>query len=329
MSLRTVLLLAVLALFGLCGQTTAGPGRLEGFGAVAAGRAVGAVRVEVTSTGDRGRGTLREALSGPGPRRVVFVVGGTITLTRRLEVQGIGIVIDGATAPAPGITLAGEGLAILDSMNVVVRDLRVRRARTDGIAVTGSTAVVIDHCSISDAGDENVSVTEGSRDVTVSWSIIGDTRRDPAAHAKGMLVANFKRGPVTNVTIHHNLFVGESQRNPQVSTAGLFDMRNNVVRDWFAYGVRVRNGAWGNIVNNTFTSPHNAAHAVVVRPDAGRVWIDGNAGPPGVDVDGLRTASEPFPVAPVETQPAEIAAIRVRAEAGARPRDATDTSLAR
>jgi pectate lyase len=321
--------LLLLAVLGVWAPATAGPERLEGFGAAVAGRAVGAMRVNVTSTADRGAGTLREALSGPEPRRVVFVVGGTITLTRRLEVRGIGIVIDGATAPAPGITLVGEGLAILDSTNVVVRDLRVRRARIDGIAVTGSTAVVIDHCSITDSGDENVSVTEGSRDVTVSWSIIGDTRRDPAAHAKGMLVANFKRGPVTNVTIHHNLFAGESQRSPQVSTAGLFDLRNNVVRDWFAYGVRVRNGAWGNIVNNTFASPHNAAHAVVVRPDAGRVWIDGNVAPIGVDVDALRTASEPFTVAPVATQPAEAAAARVLAEAGARPRDATDISLVR
>jgi pectate lyase len=325
-----MLLPAVLVVLGVGGWARAAPGALEGFGGAVAGRGAGAVRVEVTSREDRGPGTLREALNGPGPRRVVFAVGGTITLTRRLELRnGTGVVIDGATAPAPGVTLAGEGLAILDSKDVVVRDLRVRRARIDGIAVTGSRAVVIDHCSISDAGDENVSVTEGSRDVTVSWSIIGDTRRDPAAHAKGMLVAHFKRGPVTNVTIHHNLFAGESQRSPQVSTPGLFDIRNNVVRDWLAYGIRVRNGAWGNIVNNVFQSPHNAAHAVVVRPDAGSVWLDGNVGPAGVDVDGLRTAPAAFTVAPVETQPAEVAAARVLAEAGARPRDTIDASLAR
>jgi pectate lyase len=323
---RTRLVLAMLAVLGLGGSATAGPGGLEGFGAAAA--RAGAVRVEVTSREDRGPGTLREALTGPGPRRVVFAVGGTITLARRLELRnGAGVVIDGATAPAPGITLAGEGLAILDSRDIVVRDLRVRRARIDGIAVTGSRTVVIDHCSITDAGDENVSVTEGSRDVTVSWSIIGDTRRDPGAHAKGMLVAHFKRGPVTHVTIHHNLFAGESQRSPQISTPGLFDIRNNVVRDWFAYGIRVRNGAWGNVVNNVFQSPHNPAQAVVVRPDAGRVWLDGNVGPAGVDVDELRTAPAPFTVAPVETEPAELAAARVFAEAGARPRDAVDASL--
>ena len=327
--MRPAVLLAALAALAAGASAGAAAG-LEGFGAVGLGRGGPPVRVEVTSTDDDGPGSIREALRGPGPRRVVFVVGGTIALRRRLEIRdGTGIVVDGGTAPAPGVTLAGEGLAILNSKDVVVRDLRVRRARIDGIAVTGSRGVVIDHCSATDAGDENVSVTEGSRDVTLSWSLVGDTRRDPAAHAKGLLVANFKSVAVTNVTLHHNLFVGLSQRSPQVSTRGLFDIRNNVVRDWFAYGMRIRAGAWGNIVNNVLASDHKPQHAIVVQPDAGEVWVDGNVGPAGVELDRLRTAPGPFPVAPVETEPAEAAAARVLAEAGARPRDAVDARLAR
>lgn len=300
----------------------------EGFG-TPAGAPPGAPRVVVTSTADAGPGTLRDALARPGSRRVVFAVGGEIVLRKHIVLEHrTGITIDGGGAPAPGVTLVGNGLKILDSENVLVRDLRVRRARTDGIAVTGSSHVVIDHCSTSDAGDENMSITEGAHDVTVAWSLIGDTRRDPARHAKGMLIANFKRPAVTRVTLHHNLFTGESQRNPQVSTGGLFDIRNNVIRDWFSYGTRIRQRASGNIVANVFSSEHNAGQAVVLRPDAGPVWLAGNAGPAGVDLDRLRTAPGPLAVAPVTTEDAEAAAARVVAEAGARPRDAIDRGLA-
>lgn len=301
----------------------------EGFG-TPAGAPPGAPRVVVTSTADKGPGTLREVLSRPGSRRVVFAVGGAIVLRKHILVRDrTGITIDGGGAPAPGVTLVGNGLKILDSNNVLVRDLRVRGARTDGIAVTGSSHVVVDHCSTSDAGDENMSITEGSHDVTVSWSLIGDTRADPALRAKGMLIANFKRPAVTRVTLHHNLFTGESQRSPQVSTDGLFDIRNNVIRGWFSYGIRMRRRASGNIVNNVLASERRPEQAVVLRPDAGAVWLDGNLGPAAVDPNRLRTAPGPFAVAPVDTQPAAMAAARVVAEAGARPRDAVDAGLAR
>jgi hypothetical protein len=112
MSRRNALLLAVAAL--VAPAVAAGAG-YEGFGESARG-GQGGVRVTVTSLADSGPGTLRDAVDGPGPRRIVFAVAGTIEARRRVVVQGkTGVTIDGASAPAPGITLAGAGLALIDS----------------------------------------------------------------------------------------------------------------------------------------------------------------------------------------------------------------------
>jgi pectate lyase len=44
-----------------------------------------------------------------------------------------------------------------------------------------------------------------------------------------MLIANFFHDPVSNVSIHHNLFYQNYQRSPEISTFGLFDFRNNII----------------------------------------------------------------------------------------------------
>jgi pectate lyase len=296
----------------------------DGFGAATRG-GEGGVEVRVTTLADGGPGSLREALAGVGARRIVFAVGGTIQAHRRLLVQGrTGVTIDGAGAPAPGITLTGAGLAILDSQDVIVRHLRVRRAKSDGIAVTRSRRVLIDHCSISEAGDENVSVSAGSREVTLAWSIIGDPRPDQATvRAKGMLIATYQGQPATEVSVHHNLFVNLAQRSPQVSTDGVVDIRNNVVRDWVAYGMRFRAGARGNVVNNSFASREHAGRALVLNPDAGPVYVAGNRGVAGT----AGTADTPWPVTAAAVEPADDVVPRILAGAGAQPRDEIDARL--
>jgi pectate lyase len=296
----------------------------DGFGAATKG-GEGGVRVSVTTLADSGPGSLREALAGPGPRRIVFTLGGTIRAHKRLVVQSqTGVTIDGASAPPPGITLEGAGLALVDAQDVIVRHLRVRSARTDGIAVTRSHRVVIDHCSVSDARDENVSVTDSSRAVTVAWSLLGDTRTDQGTvRAKGMLIATYQGRSATEVSVHHNLFVNLAQRSPQVSTDGVVDIRNNVIRDWVAYGARFRAGARGNVVNNSFASHRQPDRALVLKPDAGPVYVAGNQGAGAV----TGTAQAAWPVAAAAAEPAAAAVPRVLAGAGAWPRDEIDARL--
>lgn len=299
----------------------------QGFGSTTPGGSRGTV-AEVTSLADSGPGTLRDILRKKDHCRIVFKVGGTIRLQRRLSIKEQSfLTIDGSTAPAPGITLEGHSLHIRSSHDIIVTHLKVRHSQADGIMIKGgSHHIVIDHCSVSDAADENISVTEDTHDVTISWCIIGNTQ-SPLSRAKGLLIANFHGPAVTNVSVHHNLFINLAQRNPQISTAGLFDLRNNVIRDWQAYGIRIRNGAWGNIVNNVLKTESNPQRAILLQPDAGQIYMKGNRGPKGRKINQLSTAPAPFEVAPVSTDAVEVVEKKVLQKAGAFPRDDIDKAL--
>ena len=303
----------------------------EGFGSNTSGGNNG-TEVQVTSLGDAGPGTLRDALSNGNNLLITFTVSGTIALQSPLEIQNrASITIDGASAPNPGITLVNRPLIIRNSDDIIVTHLRVRNSADDGIRVwDGSSNVIIDHCSLTNAGDENLAVTRNTSDVTVAWSIIGDTRSDSFdRRTSGAIVANVNELPVDRVSFHHNLVTNEFQRSPQVS-AGLIDIRNNVIRNWWVHGIRMQNGAHGNIINNVFATSNNPQKTIILESSAGGVYINGNQGPGSVNVNALSTASSPFDVASVTTNSAAAVEQLVLGSqgAGALPRDAIDAALA-
>lgn len=310
--------------------------KLSGFGATTSAGSAGTTAT-VTNLADSGPGSLREALAG-SDRTVKFAVAGTITLSSQLMIRNLSrITIAGTTAPSPGITLTGYGLTVRNSHDVLVQGIRVRDTVDDNMAVwDGSYNVVVDHCSLANAGDGNIDITENTRDVTVSWTLLGDTRPDSyQRHTKATLIANFNAGPVTRVSLHNNAWINSFQRNPQVSTAGLVDIRDNLVGDWGYYGMRLRAGATGNIVNNYFSSHTHAADAVILEKDtvagdgvgAGAVFVAGNAGQAAVGVNGLSTKPRAYSVAPVPTTAAGSVRAAVVAGTGVFPRDATDVDL--
>lgn len=310
--------------------------KLSGFGATTPAGSAGATAT-VINLADSGPGSFREALAS-GNRTVKFAVAGTIVLSSQIMIRNLSaITIAGATAPAPGITLTGYGLTVRNSHDIVVQGIRVRDTVDDNMAVwDGSYNVVIDHCSLANAGDGNVDITENTHDVTVSWTLLGDTRPDSyQRHTKATLIANFNAGPVTRVSLHNNAWVNSFQRNPQVSTAGLVDIRDNLVGDWGYYGMRLRAGATGNIVNNYFSSHTHAPDAVILEKDAipgdgtgaGAVFVSGNAGQAGVAVNRLSTKSRAYSVAAVPTTAASVVRSAALAGTGVFPRDATDAEL--
>ena len=79
----------------------------------------------------------------------------------------------------------------------------------DGIQIAWEAYnVLIDHVSIHGSGDGNLDISQGSRDVTASWSVFAE----PVSR-KTMLIKN---NP-SRITLHHNIFVKGQTRNPQVS----------------------------------------------------------------------------------------------------------------
>ena len=127
--------------------------------------------LRVTNLDSEGPGSLRAALETKGPRTVLFEVGGVIDLGKKnLEIVEPFLTIAGQTAPSPGITII-RGAIYVRTHNILMQHLRVRPGDAgepkqsgwspDGISTFGGNAynIVIDHCSISWAVDENLSTS--------------------------------------------------------------------------------------------------------------------------------------------------------------------------
>ncbi|MBT3271075.1 hypothetical protein HN371_28295 [Candidatus Poribacteria bacterium] len=334
----------------------------EGFGACSRGGAGGRV-IGVTTLADSGPGSLRVALEAPGPRRIAFEVEGVIELESRIVVRHGRVTIDGSTAPGEGITIARHGIQFVgDCDDIIVRHLRIRvfegGSSGDCLLFWGVDGgvierVLIDHCSLMWATDENLNTWGSVRDLTCQWTIIAEGQAE-ADHAKGSHSMGWLSGRGSDrLTIHHCLFAHNGDRSPLVN-GGVYSFTNNVVYNWTNHNAtKVADGARVDIVNNYYAAgPQSSTLAACVlpdHPDAGtRVHLSGNITPltptgsedqwanvtwyERVD-DGWMThrpapdvfrASEPFTVMPDRAQSAEDAYTDVLARAGAAARDADD-----
>lgn len=199
--------------------------------------------IKVTNLNADGAGSLKAALDATGRRVIVFEVGGVIDLggpdgVGSLQVENPNVTIAGQTAPGMGITLIGGGLRI-NTHDVVVRHMKVRPGdagqpkksgwEPDGISTANNGNphnVVIDHCSVSWAIDENVTIGGSSnaengvsRNVTVSNCIISEglsnATHSKGEHSKGTLLMD----GAYDVAHVNNLLAHNVDRNPFYSAA--------------------------------------------------------------------------------------------------------------
>jgi pectate lyase len=188
-------------------------------------------------------GTLRFGVQNMSSARTIrFSVFGTIRLTRDLIVRSGDLTIDGSTAPGEGVQITGATLSI-NASNVILRYLRVlvgpaspNPSQADGVRIHGDRGayverIVLDHCTVMWATDENISITDLARNITVQWSIVAEglfrsTHRE-GAHSMGALFHQ----DATRMTFHRNLFAHHNYRNPQVASRGVLEWINNIVYD--------------------------------------------------------------------------------------------------
>lgn len=352
----------VIVVIGLCAvaqaqQTKPPADPPQGFGAVAKGGQGGRV-IDVTTLGDSGPGSLRAALHVKGPRRVHFAVEGTIELKTPLRVTEGRVTIDGSMAPGKGITLLHHGIHFCgDCDDIIVRHLRIRvttgGSSGDCLLLWGNQGgtverVLVDHCSVMGATDENVNTWGQVRDVTFQWTIIAEGRRP---HSMGWLSG----AGSDRVSIHHCLFAHNADRSPRLQ-GGLYDVVNNVVYNWSLHNAaKLGEGARVNLVNNALVrGPQSAAQGCILPEDPAqgtRIYLAGNIGPftpTGTEDQWLNVtyyepadgkwiehrpapegfrADKPFPAKAVATQSASEAYDLVLARAGARIRDADDLRI--
>lgn len=342
-----LLLLAALAVLapGAASALPAFPGA-EGAGAHTPGGRGGRV-IPVTTLADSGPGSLREAVRTPGPRIVVFRVGGTIVLDRILKVEHPNLTLAGQTAPGDGITIRNgrnrETPLRVETDDVVIRHLRFRPGpggAPDGLAIGRGRNVVVDHCSVSWGVDENLSVTGHTYNVTVQWSIVSEALLD-STHRKGPHGMGDLIAPRGDVTFHHNLYAHNNARNPRIGgRSKTVDFVNNVIYDFGAVAGRlsadkpIRINYVGNVVRPGPDSNEDAFALALPRKFPIALYAADNVLPRrgllSDDDERIRVDAR-HPAAPVTTQPALDAYDAVLASAGATlpRRDAIDARIVR
>lgn len=321
----------------------------EGFGTGTDGGRGGRV-IHVTSLSDSGPGSLRSAIEAFGPRMIVFDVGGTIRLKRHLTITNPYVTIAGQSAPGGGILIRDAGL-VIQTHDVVVRHLRIRvgdsraeapdsqdalhiGAGRDGPAVRN---VVIDHCSLSWAIDENADVYGNASDCTFQWCIFSEGLKNSlhpkGAHSMGLLMGP----PSTRVTVHHCLFAHNNTRNPR-SRGGQRRFYNNVVYNWGEAAAALTEGADVRFEGNSYLTGPSTEHArPVLSADHSTVYLSGNElngqawDWEAVNGEGRKLADKPFPVPGASVQSAANACKDVVRSAGCSfpRRDGVDERIAR
>ncbi|WP_218017730.1 pectate lyase family protein [Formosa haliotis] len=261
----------------------------EGFGQFATGGKGGLIYT-VTNLNDDGEGSLRKGILKKGPRTIVFAVSGTIELASKLDVNRGNLSILGQTAPGEGITLKGYPFTI-KADNVIVRYLRFRMGdihniEGDALGCRDTNNVIIDHCSISWATDENGSFYN-NKNFTLQWCIISEAL-NRSVHKKGAHGYGGIWGGV-KASFHHNLLVSNNSRNPRFSGSSttenseneFVDFRNNVIYNWGENNIYGGEKGTYNLVNNYFKSgPATTSSKLdrIVDPSEpyGQFYVDGN-----------------------------------------------------
>lgn len=313
----------------------------------------------MTNLNSDGPGSLREALTAKGPRIVVFHVGGTIELAERIKITEPYITIAGQSAPGAGISILSKGnetdLITVATHDVIVRYLRLRPGPGgESRAITASLGdtynVIIDHVSASWGVDENITTWYDVHHITIQWSIIGEglhnSTHSEGAHSKGMLLGS---DGSYNISVHHNLYVHNDERNPRIKTDGLVDFTNNVIYNYGDSAGWITN-EFGDLTVNfvgNYYKPGPSSVPGTYELDIDRVsdgklavFVDGNLGPNRTGDDQPQAAivhpddqefltSKRHNAPTVTTTSAQVAFEQVLAGAGATlpVRDAVDRRL--
>ena len=267
--LLSILLLLILLRFPaapLAAQVPAFPGA-KGAGASSVGGRGGKI-IEVTNLNAKGPGSFRAACAASGARIVIFKVSGTIDLGGTLNITHPYLTIAGQTAPGEGVQIKNSDIRIY-THDVVIRYVRIRPGSGGPVSshciFIGDAAynIIVDHCSLQWARDENFTVYSGDipgasiTDITSSWNLIseGIARGFPPQHdqhAAGMIVGSVADADkVERISIHHNIISNNEFRNPYLKCKSA-QFVNNIVYNWAWWGMLVEGGATLDLIGNLF-----------------------------------------------------------------------------
>ncbi len=222
----------------------------EGFGKDVTGGA-GGTHVVVTRADDNladpQEGSLRWAAKLPFPAIITFAIDKPIVLqediyitsNKTIDGRGSNVILTGRGGLLVGNNRPGNPIGGVE--NVIITDVTIRDMERkdknkcygfgDAISIIMSRKVWIHHVALSNYCDGLIDMAIGSKEITVSWSRLEN-------HNKAMLISSSENDEEldrnTTVTLHHNYFLNNVQRQPRVRFAKV-DMYNNYIKDWEFY----------------------------------------------------------------------------------------------
>ena len=199
--------------------------------------------------------------------------------------------VDGSTAPSPGFTIdsnvnVDDMLRIGDVSHFIMTYLRVGTSFShttspaetqDAISLNSNTSVgvqhfVLDHMTMRDVGDSVCDLYDDVQDATISYNYF---MHDHYTYTTRADAVTFK----ARVTIHHNLYAENGERQPQLLFNNTdMELRNNVHYNWSynpagyagpvgSYGIRIRDNnndnINANIISNVFVANPTGVAPVV------------------------------------------------------------------
>lgn len=254
--------------------------------------------IRVTTLAADGPGSFKEAVEARGPRIVVFEVGGVIDMKRTtLTITEPFLTIAGQTAPSPGVTFIRGGFDV-KAHDVIIRHIRIRPGvdgqakrsgwEVDALSTVGAYNVIVDHCTMTWALDENLSASgprfngatpeewrkHTSHDVTFSYNLLAEGLADAShpkgEHSKGSLIHD----NATGILIYRNVYAHNVERSPLL-----------------------KGGVWASVVNNLIYDPrHRAVHYNLMALEwAGQPYQTGKLSAVGNVLRGGNSTDEGMP----------------------------------
>jgi len=298
------------------------PGAIQGFGQTAGGSNFAPTYVSTVTQ-------LRTAIKSNS--NVVITKGGTYNFA--FPKTGLAnLTVDGSQADGPVIFTNTGGVVFETCHDIIIRGIAIRNTGDDCFAVNDNCKfIVLDHCSVSNGGDGSADITNSSN-ITVQWCIIGNSK-------SGASLIDYPG--TSNVSIHHNLYVGGFERNALIGsqqkpnrTDLVCDFANNIIYGWQNYGTDVNFGGTANLRNNYYYSTSNPGNAIQTANGwggypQGYAYVSGNFSGNGLDINKVNNhALWPVPDQyAVVMQDACSAAKLVLANVGPPKKDATDQNL--
>jgi len=315
---------------------------VQGFGALAGGAAdspTGTSICVVTLSEGTGPGSIYDCVSAAG-REVHFDVA-EVTLGSDLTLRNPYVTIAGETAPAPGLTIV-QPRGVLSSIRASHVQLRYFRIRgpgphtdaggethklfqldgadmlVEGIAVHHVTAIGADGAFDAFGTVQNV---------TIERCIVRDMGAALILQGAGAIR--------DQISIHHNLFANNEERQPLVrGQSRTIDIRNNIIFGWNdaaegGNGIQIDATSGEtpslNMVSNIIMHPDGLfgdAALVMTNPGRGVIFAEGNRLPP--DESDMRTATTEVAIAEfarVNTTPVSELASDVLGDVGSTHQD--------